>query len=111
MSCFFCPKESGGVWKIDRKARAIAVAAAKKGFSVVITTKTGADGSEILEDYRSRDTVEKLFDIFKNENGNVTRLTDWSTRSACPEPIGDRGHPSQRILPDIKSAPICVICE
>jgi transposase len=54
---------------IDRNIDAIENSIFKKGFTVVLTTKIGASGVEILDDYRSRDKVEKLFDILKNENG------------------------------------------
>ena len=56
-------------WIIERDTDAIELCAANKGFTVVLTTKRGASGVEILDDYRSRDKVEKLFDILKNENG------------------------------------------
>ncbi len=56
-------------WHVERESDAIAAAIATKGFFVVITTKMDAKGIDILHDYRSRDSVEKLFDIFKNENG------------------------------------------
>jgi transposase len=55
-------------WHVERKPHTIALAVAKKGFTVVITTKLDAQGIQIIDDYRSRDIVEKLFDTFKNEN-------------------------------------------
>lgn len=57
-------------YEVDRNIEAIEKTIEKKGFTVVLTTKTGAPGIEILDDYRSRDKIEKLFDILKNENGH-----------------------------------------
>jgi len=54
---------------VDRNIETIENTIERKGFTIVLTTKTGASGEEILDDYRSRDKVEKLFDILKNENG------------------------------------------
>jgi transposase len=56
-------------YDIERNVEAMEKVIEKKGFTIVLTTKTGASGVEILDDYRSRDKVEKLFDILKNENG------------------------------------------
>jgi transposase len=52
-----------------RDIDAIETTIGKKGFTIVLTTKIGTSGVEVLDDYRSRDKVEKLFDILKNENG------------------------------------------
>jgi transposase len=69
LATFLKPTCGDTLWEIERDIDAIELTVAKKGFTVVLTTKIGASGTEILDDYRSRDTVEKLFDIFKNENG------------------------------------------
>lgn len=62
-------KNQGLRFEVDRDIDAIETMLGKKGFAIVLTTKIGASGVEILDDYRSRDKVEKLFDILKNENG------------------------------------------
>lgn len=64
------PEIRNSNYEVDRDIDAIEKAIEKKGFTVVLTTKPGASGIEILDDYRSRDKVEKLFDILKNENGH-----------------------------------------
>lgn len=56
------------IWYIERKLHSIAFAVAKKGFTIVTTTKLSADGLEVIDVYRGRDSIEKLFDILKNEN-------------------------------------------
>ena len=63
------PIRQDDVWLVDRDINAVELTVAKKGFTVVLTTKIGASGVQILDDYRSRDNIEKLFDILKNENG------------------------------------------
>jgi transposase len=57
-------------YDIERNIDAMEKVIEKKGFTVVVTTKKAASGIEILDDYRSRDKIEKLFDILKNENGH-----------------------------------------
>ncbi len=56
-------------FEVNRDIDAIETTIGKKGFTIVLTTKIGTSGVEVLDDYRSRDKVEKLFDILKNENG------------------------------------------
>jgi transposase len=39
------------------------------GCTIILTNETELDGETVLDAYRSRDSVEKLFDTMKNENG------------------------------------------
>ena len=53
----------------------MALAIARLGYTVVLSSRTGLEGAEVLEDYRSRDQVEKLFDSLKNEDGQYRLRT------------------------------------
>jgi transposase len=56
-----------GKWKIAWKPRAVALANSRKGYTVVLASKVKDSREQVLDDYRSRDAIEKLFDILKNE--------------------------------------------
>jgi hypothetical protein len=56
-------------WLIQRKNHAAACRTGTMGFTLILTTEANLSREEVLADYRSRDRVEKAFDIFKNENG------------------------------------------
>ncbi len=67
--CFSVRTGDGGTVEIARKPRAVACASAHFGYTIVLTDKKKRSGADVLADYRSRDTAEKLFDSLKNEDG------------------------------------------
>jgi hypothetical protein len=56
-------------WLIRRKNHAVACRTSTMGLTLILTTEADLSREEVLADSRSRDRVEKAFDIFKNENG------------------------------------------
>ena len=64
--CFAASKRDGKV-EIRLKRKSLARRAGALGHAVVLTTRVEADARETLGEYRSRDAVEKIFDILKNE--------------------------------------------
>lgn len=67
-ACFTLRRSAEGL-RVARRPHPIAMSTALKGFSVILTDNLDAQGADVLADYRARDAIEKLFDIFKNENG------------------------------------------
>lgn len=67
--CLAVRSGPGGTVRIERRPRAVAQAVARLGYTVILTSQTGLSAAEVLEDYRSRDQVEKLFDSLRNEHG------------------------------------------
>jgi DNA-binding GntR family transcriptional regulator len=65
--CFSIRKEEDTL-KIHHKPRSVSLLSANMGFTLVLASKKGRKGADILEDYRSRDQVEKIFDMLKNED-------------------------------------------
>ena len=63
----FAASKNGGKIGIRLKRGSLARRAGVLGHAVVLTTNVEADARETLEVYRSRDAVEKIFDILKNE--------------------------------------------
>ena len=59
----------GMCFKAERKPNAIARAMRFMGCTMILTNEIDLNGETTLEAYRSRDSVEKLFDTMKNENG------------------------------------------
>lgn len=55
-----------GTWHLERKASALARQEKKEGYMLLLTENQTNSGQEALEQYRSRDSVEKLFDNLKN---------------------------------------------
>jgi hypothetical protein len=53
---------------LRRRPRAIAARAANTGFELVICDTPGRDAAAVLSDYRSRDRLEKLFELLRNED-------------------------------------------
>ena len=66
--CFVATETKNGL-VIRRLPRAVALMTSHKGYTIIVTDQKEASGSLLLEDYRSRDQIEKLFDMYKNENG------------------------------------------
>ena len=66
--CFAASETKEGL-RIRRLPRAIALMTSNRGYTVILTDEKKVSGDHILEDYRSRDQIEKLFDMYKNENG------------------------------------------
>ena len=73
--CLALRRDADGPVRIERRPRAVALAIARLGYTVVLSSRTGLEGAEVLEDYRSRDQVEKLFDSLKNEDGQYRLRT------------------------------------
>jgi len=61
--------EENGAFHIRRSPRGITQAAAHLGFTLVLQSRPGVSGQNTIADYFSRDTIEKMFDHMKNENG------------------------------------------
>jgi transposase len=55
-----------GTWQLERKASALARQEKKSGHMLLLTDNQTYSGLEALENYRSRDSIEKLFDNLKN---------------------------------------------
>ena len=68
--------------QIRRKPRAVALAAARMGYTLVLSSRRGASAEEILADYRSKDQVEKLFDCLKNELSQSRLRTGFDASAA-----------------------------
>ena len=60
-------KWNKATFKIEKNVKIIKCYLIKMGTFVLLTNKKGFDKFEILNLYRQRDQVEKIFDIFKNE--------------------------------------------
>jgi len=73
--CLAVRRDGDGRIRVQRRPRAVALAIARFGYTVVLSSRTGIEGPEVLEDYRSRDQVEKLFDSLKNEDGQYRLRT------------------------------------
>lgn len=69
-------------WRIQRKARAVALATSRMGFTLVLTSQRGGAPEEVLARYRGRDRVEKLLDTLKNDDGQH-RLRTGNDRAAA----------------------------
>ena len=50
-------RRDGGKWRLVHQPRAVALAVARKGYSVVLASDPRAEPVEVLADYRSRDQV------------------------------------------------------
>jgi hypothetical protein len=59
----------GMCFRVERKPNAVARAMRFMGCTIILTNEMELDGEAVLDAYRSRDSVEKLFDTMKNENG------------------------------------------
>ena len=59
------PGENGD-WRLERRAKALARQEKKSGHMLLLTENRTKSGMEMLEGYRSRDSVEKLIDNLKN---------------------------------------------
>lgn len=70
-----------GDWQIERKAKAIARQINRLGYMLIIADDFDKSGAEVLETYRSRDAVEKLFDNLKNAM-ELNRLRVHSAEAA-----------------------------
>lgn len=55
--------------EILRQPRAVAIEAARYGYTLVITSEKNQAREKVLADYRGRDLVEKLHDTLKTEDG------------------------------------------
>jgi transposase len=61
--------DGGKTFIIGRKNHALAVRGGMMGLTLIVTTDGKMSKEEVLAEYRSRDCVEKAYDILKNENG------------------------------------------
>jgi len=66
--CFAVENAGDTAFRIRRKPRAVALAAARMGYTLVLASRPGLTPEEVLKDYRTRDQAEKLFDSLKNEH-------------------------------------------
>ena len=66
---YFSASEEAGVIRIMRKNNAIARRCNGTGVGIYATNRTDLTADDILAISRSRDAVEKVFDIIKNEDG------------------------------------------
>ena len=78
---FLTVTNKNGQWRVVRKSNALTKAARHFGLTLILTTKTKRNREDVLTDYRCRDAVEKLFDVYKNITGNK-RLRCASESSA-----------------------------
>lgn len=70
-----------GTWQIERKTKALARQEKKGGYMLLLTENQTDSGQETLENYRSRDSIEKLFDNLKNAL-ELNRLRNHSAEAA-----------------------------
>lgn len=71
--CFAIRNQAGTAGIVHRPG-AMARAGAAMGYSLLLASDRGRDREGVLGDYRSRDAVEKLFDMLKNHlDGNRLR--------------------------------------
>ena len=59
-----------GVSRVTRKSNALTKAARHFGMTLILTSKPEATREQVLSEYRCRDAVEKLFDVYKNTTCN-----------------------------------------
>ena len=60
---------SGHLYKVERKPNAVSRAMKPMGCLILLTNDSALGGAELLDAYRSKDGVEKMFDTLKNEIG------------------------------------------
>jgi hypothetical protein len=73
-------RAAGERFRIERNARAVALAASRMGFPLVLTNARDCPREEVLARSRGRDRIEKLLDTLKNEDGQH-RLRTGNDRS------------------------------
>jgi len=66
MRFFKLVRGEDGAWRPERNAKALALEERRSGHLLILTDSRTKTGMELLESYRSRDSVEKLFDNLKN---------------------------------------------
>jgi len=81
-SCLAVRPAAEGRWRIERKARAVALATSPMGFALVLTSHRDSAPEEVFDRYRGRDRVEKLLDTLKSDDGQH-RLRTGNDRSAA----------------------------
>ena len=64
----FRVRRNGDQQQIVRKPHAVACMANRLGYTVVLTDATESTGEKTLAIYRSRDSIEKMIHVLKNEN-------------------------------------------
>lgn len=70
LKCYLAVRRGAdGSISIKRKNHAVARRCSLMGMNLVVTTDEKLERDATLAEYRSRDGVEKAFDILKNENG------------------------------------------
>lgn len=75
-------RPAGAHFRIARQPQAVALAAARLGYTLILSSRREARRDEVLACYRGRDRVEKLFDTLKNEDGQH-RLRTGSDAAAA----------------------------
>lgn len=78
-SCLAAERTPDGMFAVRRRPRAVAARSANIGYQIIICDTVDRDGVAVLSDYRRRDRAEKLFDLFKNEDGQYRLRTGNQT--------------------------------
>jgi hypothetical protein len=66
---FAVSRGADGAISVRRKNHAVARRCGLMGLTLIVTTDGALERDAVLAEYRSRDGIEKAFDILKNENG------------------------------------------
>ena len=70
--CLTVKQGKNDQFRIERKPNKVAAMTARMGYSLVLTAGVNSEEkipNQVLDDYRARDAVEKLYDALKNEDG------------------------------------------
>ena len=70
--CLAVKQGEGDTFRIERKPNKVAAMTARMGYSLIITAGMNSGEkipNQVLDNYRARDAVEKLYDALKNEDG------------------------------------------
>ena len=76
---YLAPRGKEGVWRVARKANALAKAMNDFGLTLVLTTSPDHAAETTLDDYRCRDIAEKVFNVCKNSTDNRRPRTGDAT--------------------------------
>jgi transposase len=77
-ACLGVTQDARGVPQVATKSNQIAACTARAGYTLILThgrKATEETAERVLHDYRARDTVEKIFDAFKTEDGQYRLRT------------------------------------
>lgn len=77
-ACLGVAKDGNGKPQVVTKPNQIAAATIRAGYTMILThgrDNVAETAENVLQDYRARDTAEKLFDAFKTEDGQYRLRT------------------------------------